>query len=250
MARYAIFSDIHGNREALDTFLEDSQQHRADRYLCCGDIVGYGADPAYCLEKVRALCRSEQKETPQITRGNHDDAVATLTLKEMNSHAREAALWSHRQLSETQLDFLENLPLSLEIEDKILLVHSSPAAPHRWHYILSLDEMQMAFRHFSLPVCCVGHTHVPFIAQVLEDDDPVMLHEEHIVLRPDARYLINVGSIGQPRDNDPRGCYLIYDTEENFVDRIRFDYDIAAAQKKIRQAGLPSILAERLSVGF
>ena len=250
MPRYAIFSDIHGNAEALDALVAHSEKEGVNAYLCCGDIVGYGADPAWCLETVQRLCPASLPGGPAIILGNHDEAVAAEEVSSFNPYAARAALWSREQLNDKQLELLIGLPLKYELAGEILLVHSAPYRPSTWPYVFDLADIQLAFDHFTQRICCVGHTHVPVFVEALSDWDPVILNTDWVHLDPGARYLVNVGSVGQPRDGDPRGCYVIYDTEENILQRFRFEYDIGRAQEKIRQAGLPPILAARLKIGF
>lgn len=250
MPRFAIFSDVHGNAEALEAFLARTQSQKVDAYLCCGDLVGYGADPQRCLEEVKALCGSPLLSEPAVVLGNHDEAVATGDVSRMNARAAEAVLWTRRQLSEAQLDYLGALPLTFTQGEDLLLVHGTPSSPGAWNYVLDLADIGLAADHFSQALCCIGHSHVPFFAELRAGGEPVVLRRERVSMRRDARYLVNVGSIGQPRDGDPRGCYVLYDSDENTLERFRFEYPVEQAQEKILRAGLPSILAQRLAVGF
>jgi len=255
MPRYAIFSDVHGNGDALEAFIDHSRGQKAEVYLCLGDVVGYGAEPCFCLEKVRELCASGAAPGSDsvILLGNHDEAAASGEVLEMNRHAASALLWTRNQLSEEELEELASMPLTFELGDDLLLVHSSPCRPGDWNYVFNLRDMEVAFEHFSQKLCCIGHTHVPFVAQSIDGQLPVLLHEEKVKMNTavaESAYLVNVGSVGQPRDRDPRGCYVIYDSDQGILERYRFEYDISSAQRKIRQAGLPDLLADRLALGF
>lgn len=250
MSRYAIFSDVHGNYEALEAFIEHSARQGVEYFLCCGDIVGYGADPAACLEKVLHLCQIPGRVEPAITLGNHDEAVVLREIHRLNPYASRVIHWTRKQLSSQQIAALGAFPLTWELDNEILLVHSSPNGPAEWDYIFDLVDVHLALEHFTHALCCVGHTHVPIFIECRSGKDPVVLHGDQYGMHPDSRYLVNVGSIGQPRDSDPRGCYLLYDSEHQTLQRHRFSYNVRKAQEKILRAGLPPILAQRLEIGF
>lgn len=239
--RYAIISDVHGNLEALQAAIKCLDSERVDEYICIGDIVGYGANPNECVEIVRDL-------TEKVVVGNHDHAAIGLTdIGYFNPYARRAAIWTGEILSSENRDYLVRLSYTLEL-DRELIVHASPDQPQDWGYILSLYDALIAFKHMELPICFIGHSH-----------QPIAFEEEKGLCRPiwddsfevgeDKRYIINVGSIGQPRDGDPRLSYCVYDTTENTVAIKRAMYDVDTAQEKIRRAGLPEILAFRLGLG-
>lgn len=250
MVRYAVFSDIHGNLEALEAFEANSRQQEVDYYLCGGDIVGYGADPVACLEKVKSLCAKSPNDKKAIVIGNHDAAAAQSGLTNMNRYAEEALEWTRKRLSTSARIELASLPLSWQLNEEIFLVHASPRQPEVWPYIMDTFDIRLAMEKVHQKICFVGHTHSPLIAEIPPGEKPHMIRSEGAELNPGSRYLINAGSAGQPRDSDPRGSYVIYDTERGTVERFRFEYDIPAAQEKIIRAGLPSILAQRLAAGF
>lgn len=239
--RYAILSDIHGNLEALDAVLADADP-RADAFLCLGDIVGYGADPVACIERVAERVQA-------VVAGNHEHGVAgLLDLGWFNARARAAAEWTRRCLDDDHRTWLATRPLVLEI-DGATLVHASPADPAEWDYLVSAEEGYEVFAAFATRVCFVGHSHRPGAWSVGSSGswhDPGMAE---IALEPGRRYLVNVGSVGQPRDRDPRAAYALWDVEDHRVTIKRVPYDLATAQRKILAAGLPSPLAERLSTG-
>jgi len=239
--RYAILSDIHGNLEALDAVLADAAS-RADAVLCLGDIVGYGADPAACIERVAA--RAEV-----VVAGNHEHGVTgLLDLAWFNNSARAAAMWTRRRLDEDQRAWLGTRPLVHVIEDATL-VHASPANPEEWEYLISADDGYEAFGAFATRVCFVGHSHRPGAWSIGSSGPAHEPSATDTVLERGRRYVINVGSVGQPRDHDARAAYAVWSTDEHHVTIRRVPYDVATAREKILAAGLPTFLADRLSIG-
>ena len=239
--RYAILSDIHGNLEALHAVLDDCAG-RVDAVLCLGDTVGYGADPLPCVELIAERAQA-------IVAGNHEHAVAgRLPLEWFNRHARVAAEWTRERLDEDHRAYLGSLPLLTEVGDATL-VHASPAQPEEWDYLVTAEDGFAAFPHFATRWCFVGHSHVPG-AWSLGSAGP-----EH---RPGGgllqsergrRYIVNVGSVGQPRDRDTRAAYAVWDVDERRITVRRVPYDVDAARAKIEEAGLPRFLADRLAAG-
>jgi predicted phosphodiesterase len=231
--RLAIISDIHSNLEALQQALEAISEKNMDEIVCLGDIIGYGANPNECIELVR-------EHATHVLLGNHDEAAVDLSKTEyFNPYARVAAEWTNQELSAEHSDFINELPYTLEL-DGHFFVHSSPFEPHEWHYVISDADAQFNFDHFTQPICFLGHSHVP---SVFCDD------EETIELAQGKRFIINVGSIGQPRDGDRRLSLGIVDTETWSYENLRLEYDVQKAADKIRQAGLPKALSERLFIG-
>lgn len=245
--RCAFISDIHGNHEALSAVLADIKQKGIKKIFCLGDTVGYGADPAQCLAEVSGL-------TDQVVAGNHDHgAVGLLDLSSFNLNARKAAEWTGKKLRSGDKDVLKKLPLYLKSNiqgNGILMVHSTPNKPEDWHYILSLDEAEYQFENFSEKICVIGHSHQPVFWECDARGKCSIAGREYVHLENDRRYIINVGSVGQPRDGDPRASYAICDGERMEVAIRRVEYDIKSAQEKIIRAGLPVRLAERLSPGI
>lgn len=232
--KIAFISDIHGNIEALTTALQSIEKRKVDRIACLGDIVGYGANPSDCLKLVR-------QHTDKIILGNHDAAaVGKESLYFFNDYARQAALWTRNTLDEEEKEFLEALPMEIS-EDGLHFVHGTPRSPQSWNYIFSHYDVTFEFAAIKGHTCFVGHSHVP--------GD---YHEKDAKLGNQGkdRRIINVGSVGQPRDRDPRLCFALYDTESKELELVREEYDIASAAKKIRKAGLPEFLAERLEHGW
>ena len=239
--RYALLSDIHGNLEALDAVLAH-EASRADDVLVLGDVVGYGADPLACIERVadRAVA---------VIAGNHEHGVAgLLTLDWFNDRARWAAEWTRQRLDGDHLAWLAARPLTAEVDDATL-VHASPVQPAEWDYLVSAEDGYEAFGAFATRLCFVGHSHRPgawSVGSSGRDHEP---GAREIALEHGRRYLVNVGSVGQPRDGDPRAAYALWDVDDRRVTIERVSYDVASAQRKILRAGLPRFLAERLAVG-
>ena len=239
--RYAILSDIHGNLEALRAVFHDCAG-RTDAVLCLGDTVGYGADPLACVELVAERARA-------TVGGNHEYAVAgRLGMTWFNRYARVAAEWTQQQLDEDHRAYLGALPLITELGDATL-VHASPAQPDEWDYLVTAEDGFAAFASFATRWCFVGHSHVPG-AWSLGSAGPEH-HPGAVRLQSERgrRYIVNVGSVGQPRDRDPRAAYAIWDVEAGWLEIRRIAYDVSTARHKIVEAGLPRFLADRLTAG-
>ena len=249
--RYAALSDIHSNLEALTAVLDALASKQIDRYLCLGDVVGYGADPAACLARLRAL-------EAVIVGGNHDLAcIGKLDLGWFNEAARAALLWTRDQLSFTDLDDLRRLPLTAT-EGPFTLVHGTLRHPERFEYLVDVAQALDTMVACRTLMCLLGHTHLPCFMEFDRHQRRLMriltAPEElaEVPYQDDAealRYLFNPGSVGQPRDGDPRASFAVIDTGQRRVSIHRVPYDIAAAQHKIRHVGLPEFLADRLGLG-
>lgn len=237
----AVISDIHGNLEALDAVLADARREEVDAIVCLGDVVGYGADPNACLERVRA-------EAKATVLGNHDAAACNPRLADnFNEVARAAIAWTRQTLTPDNLEVLQHLPYDF-VEADTRYVHASPDEPAGWHYILTEQEAWNAFEACAEPVCFVGHSHVPL--RVLMRRGRLVVAEADVVdIGPDERALLNVGSVGQPRDGDWRASYALWDPAARRMVARRVEYDLEKAARKIREAGLPEVLAKRLTVG-
>ena len=239
--KYAILSDIHGNLEALQAVLAEALLHGVGRYICLGDIVGYGANPDECLEKLRAL-------DPVVVLGNHDAAVCgRADLDIFMPLAYQAIIWTMDRLSPAGKEYLSTLPLVRKI-DGFTIVHSNLSSPADWRYIQSPGDSYSTFDHMAGQVCFFGHSHRPGIYQKIGRRVD-LVPESEIRLAPDSQYLVNAGSVGQPRDRDPRASFGVYDEEEGKIVIVRVDYPVKKAQRKILAAGLPARLAFRLSEG-
>jgi len=239
--RYAIISDIHSNLQALQEVLSLIDRLAVDRIICLGDIVGYGGDPALCIELVRQKCF-------QVILGNHDAAAVGLTsVAYFNPVAREAALWTGRVLTPREKSYLSGLPLKDDFGE-FEIVHSTPDDPALWRYLFTEEEAGPLFDCFSRQLLFYGHTHFPMVFESSLKE--VLFHEpEDFTLDSQIRYIVNVGSVGQPRDGDPRAAFALFDSGRNEVTFHRQPYDIAAAQRRILENGLPQILAARLAYG-
>jgi diadenosine tetraphosphatase ApaH/serine/threonine PP2A family protein phosphatase len=238
--RYAVLGDIHGNLEALRSVLTDAEAQGATEVLCVGDVVGYGASPAECLRLVRERARL-------VVAGNHDWAtVGKISVDYFNADARDSVEWTRSQLGADGFEYLDGLPLTAAL-DEVTLVHSTPFSAEYFDYIQTRYDVELAFDHLETQLCFVGHSHVPVMFLDTEPVDYFLMPE--LQLEPDRRAIVNVGSVGQPRDLDPRACYCIYDTEEQKVSVRRVDYDLHAASSRMAAAGLPSTNAARIVLG-
>ena len=240
--RLAIVSDIHANLEALQTALEIIKNQRIDQIICLGDVVGYGANPNECLTLI-------QREAAVTLLGNHDQAcIDASAMSSFNPFARVAAQWTFNQLREDNKDYLRNLPYTWESEG-LFFVHASPYEPEEWHYIITDADARDNFDHFSQKICFVGHSHVAEIFSApMRPSGPVEVLED-AALEKGRKYIINVGSVGQPRDGDWRSGFGIFDTKDWSYEQIRAEYDVQQASQKILAAGLPRMLAERILTG-
>jgi diadenosine tetraphosphatase ApaH/serine/threonine PP2A family protein phosphatase len=237
--RYGILGDIHANLPALEAVLADLEGQEVERVLCLGDVVGYGAEPAACIERVRGL-------EPAIVAGNHDWAVAErLSLDFFNSAARAAIEWTRRNLSARDVAWLGDLPLVHE-EEGILLVHSTVHDPHVFDYLQTPYDAYLSFQALEHDTAFVGHSHVPI---TFFDGTPVTYSVDERVSLRGRRTISNVGSVGQPRDEDPRAAYGILDSDAMTLDVRRVSYDVETTIGRIRDAGLPFVLGERLRFG-
>ena len=239
--RIAVISDIHGNLEALNTVLSASKELEVDRYICLGDIVGYGANPNECIDLVREWA-------DLVIAGNHDHAAVGLTdVTDFNPFARYAALWTARTLTSANRDYLIELPLLIE-EPEATFVHAEPEKPTEWRYIRSLYEASACLDWIRGKLCFIGHSHQPFMVSK-EDTTGVQVIPYVTEIDSKAKYLINVGSVGQPRDHDERASFALWDRKEGTLEIVRVAYEIEKTQRKIRDEGLPPFLADRLAHG-
>ncbi|MFA4945882.1 MAG: metallophosphoesterase family protein [Lentisphaeria bacterium] len=240
--KYAIVGDIHANLEALQVVLRRCQELAVERYLCIGDIVGYNANPAECVKIIRDL-------GPEvIVKGNHDEQAACHDeLNGFNPQAAHAIDWTRHQLSEGDRAWLGSLPLQRTLGTKMTLVHATLDMPEKWGYVFESLTAEASLHYQFTQVCFFGHTHVPLVFEKFGRLSSEKY--EDLKLLPGHKYMINVGSVGQPRDGDTRAAFATFDTDEMRVQLHRVEYDIAAAQEKILAADLPEKLAHRLSLG-
>ena len=245
--RYLVLTDIHANLEALDTCLADAEPRGFDETLVLGDLVGYGGDPNAVVERVQAL-------TPiAIVRGNHDKVACGLEQAEgFNAVAKSAAKWTLEVLTPAHREWLAALPEGpINVDDVVEICHGSPFDEDA--YIFDELDAVRALKVASRPLCLFGHTHYPVTFELSADSfDSVgsaSAPQMRVQMKPGCKYLINPGSVGQPRDGDPRAAYAIVDTAEHRVELYRIRYAIEDAQMKVVKAGLPEVLAQRLAVG-
>lgn len=264
--KYAILSDIHANLEALTVVLDRCKTEGVEKYICLGDIVGYNANPSECLELLKGL------DLIACVKGNHDE-YASSDDEEMvgfNPHAKEAVLWTKAHLSDEQQAWLSKLPMKKTVRgSNITIVHATLDSPDAWGYIFDVHHATDNFSYQFTQLCFCGHSHVPIafskkpltmggenpIQEIVEWRTPKNIAIEdlpdsiEIQMEKGWKYLINVGSVGQARNRDAVASFAIYDSDVSTVTRYRLEYDIAKAQEKIRDAGLPERLALRLERG-
>jgi predicted phosphodiesterase len=238
--KFAIIADIHGNLDAFQVVLDDAKKQQVSHYACLGDVVGYNANPKECLDIVRAM-------NMPCVKGNHDEYCSSEEhLEGFNPAAAEAVNWTRTQLSDDDRQWLRDLKYTRMVTN-FTIVHATLDGPQRWGYVFDKLAAAASFTYQNTSVCFFGHTHVP----VAFMKDSVVRGGTYSKFKtePGKKYFVNVGAVGQPRDNNPKAAYVIYDTVDGTIEIRRLDYDIAAAQKKILAAGLPERLAERLAYG-
>jgi len=242
--KYGILSDIHSNSEALDAVLNDIG--KIDKFICLGDIVGYGAEPNYCIKRIKKLnCK--------CIAGNHDlGAIKKINIDYFNNTAREAILWTSKELGKDEIKFLSNLNKILNIKGGIFAVHGSPRDPI-WEYIIDNNIAKMVFENYIFKIYFIGHSHLAGCFSLDKNSGRIkytnLNNGGNIEIDENKRYIINCGSVGQPRDGNPKASYGIYDINSQKVAINRVSYPIYLTQKKIINAELPEVLAERLSFG-
>jgi len=240
---YAIISDVHANLEALEVVLGDIDRRRPNALICLGDFVGYGPDPVGCVERLRPGLAG-------AVVGNHDRAAAgTLDITDFNPLAQAAILWTREQLTAPVRAYLRDLPSQIT-PGGFLAVHGSVRDPVE-EYIIDPHTARASFAAGSFRLCMAGHTHVPAIFTLDGDAVSVAPFEagEPLRLGPERRYIVNVGSVGQPRDGDPRAAYAWFDEDQQVITLIRLPYPVERTQRKMAEVGLPPMLAERLAHG-
>lgn len=243
--RYAIFSDVHGNIEALEAVLSRfAEVGGIDEYICLGDIVGYGADPDACCSRIRDLA--------SVTLlGNHDAAVAgRMDYSYYYDAAREALDWCVERLQARNLDWLKGLPYTHRV-GPVEFSHGSPHKPEEYDYIFALDQARelQAAKPDLADVTFIGHSHLTKVF-ALTEDNALDVVAPKFTLKPEMRYIITVGSVGQPRDYDPRACAGVYDTETRRFEYVRAEYDVESQRQKIINAGLAHNFGTRLLLGI
>ena len=238
--KYAIIADIHANLEALQAVLEDAKQQQVTHYACLGDVVGYNANPKECLDVIRGMGMP-------CVKGNHDEMCSEdADLKGFNPHAAEAVNWTRAQLTAEERNWLKELKY-FRLVASFSIVHATLDGPQRWGYVFDKLAAAASFTYQNTAVCFFGHTHVP--VAFIRDSMVRGGTYSKFKTEPGRKYFVNVGSVGQSRDGVPKATYVVYDLQEGSIELRRLDYDMATAQRKILEAGLPPRLAERLSQG-
>ncbi len=239
--KYAILGDIHSNLEALQAVLDHAKAQNCTHYVSLGDVVGYGPNPRECLEIVRSL-------NCPVVMGNHDEYCGSvLDLTGFNPMASDAIKWTRDQLSESDREWLRNLKYS-HIVESFTIVHATLDLPEKWAYVFDKLAGAASMNYQRTPVCFNGHTHVPvaFVRTAMGVQGGMY---NKIKIEVGRKYFINAGSIGQPRDRNPAAAYVTYDPANGLVELLRVEYDFRVTQQKIRAAGLPESLADRLEYG-
>lgn len=241
--RYAVISDIHGNLEAFNAILRTLSKEHIDAFCSLGDIVGYGAEPSAAIKLLRSL-------GPKVSiAGNHDWGVLGLAnIDYFSADAAVAVKWTSGVIDDADREYLKGLPLT-HVSGDVTMVHGSLEDPEMFNYILTMADVHNNFSVMKTGIVFVGHSHVPGIFRKREGSDVEILEAQNVAIEEGARYIVNAGSVGQPRSGDPRASCVIYDDADRTIRIMRTVYDIAAAQKKIIAAGLPASLASRLSEG-
>ena len=238
--RYGILSDIHGNLDALEAVLAGLARECVDSYICLGDIVGYGPEPAACLQRIK-------KTADYIVAGNHDHAVADkLSIESFNVLAREATLWTRNELTDEDIGCLADLPLVHHL-DGLDVVHGTLCSPELFDYVQTTYDASLSMSRMQAPVCFIGHSHVPIV--FVKEEIISYTLDRTVTVQDEQRAIVNVGSVGQPRDRDPRASCAVYDSDTKVVELRRYRYDIDSVVHKVKKAGLPAALGERLRLG-
>jgi len=240
--RYGFFSDVHSNLEALEAVAQDFRREKLDRVFFLGDAVGYGPDPNECVSVIDGL-------TEVKLMGNHDYAALGLIEATLfNEYAQQAMEWTRGVLTEQSLKILSGFVMEHRF-DQSHLVHSTPKEPQEWNYIFDLDDAEENFGFFRSQICIIGHSHFPAIIKKFDGRHCFLQEENQTDIAKDFRYIINIGSVGQPRDGSSKAGYMIYDAEKRVITLRRLDYDFKKTQEKMKEQGLPQFLIDRLAVG-
>ncbi|KPL01097.1 MAG: hypothetical protein AMJ91_01415 [candidate division Zixibacteria bacterium SM23_73_3] len=240
--RYGFFSDVHSNLEALKVVVADFQKEKLDKVFFLGDAVGYGPDPNECTSII-------DQTTDVKVMGNHDYAALGLIETNLfNEYAQKSMEWTKKVLTEKSVKVLSRFAMDHRF-DQSYLVHSTPKEPQEWSYIFDLDDAEENFNFFNKQICIIGHSHFPVIIKKYNGKH-CFLHQETLTeIAKGFKYIINIGSVGQPRDGSNQACYLIYDTKEKIATLKRLPYDFKKTQAKMKKRGLPQFLIDRLAVG-
>lgn len=240
--RYGIFSDVHSNLEALESVIAAYKQESIDEYLCGGDVVGYGANPKECIEELNLI------STTTIA-GNHDWASVDLFSTEyFNEFAKEAIYWTRKNITQKETSFLETLKLIYKADD-FILVHGTLDNPQDFNYMLDSYAAQDSFEILDTNICFIGHTHIAGTFILTKDKQVLYTREDLLKIKKENKYIVNVGSVGQPRDRNPDAAYCIYDSKAGEIQIKRISCDLKTTREKIIKAGLPMFLGDRILFG-
>lgn len=241
--RYAILSDIHANLAAFQAVVEHLKSQNIDELWNLGDVVGYGPYPNECIELLRSFPNTS-------IAGNHDwGSIGKISISEFNRDAAFACQWTGGVLKKGYDDYLRDLA-ETQVKSDFTMAHGSPCRPI-WEYIMNAGEAVENLPYFKTPACLVGHSHIPFFFRQMKGEPPLFRHLEdgEQITLGEGRFIINPGSVGQPRDGDPRGSYVVYDSDTKKLTLFRIPYDIPQTQQRMRQTGLSHFLINRLSYG-
>jgi predicted phosphodiesterase len=240
--RYGFFSDVHANLEALKVVIADFKKEKLDKILFLGDAVGYGPDPNECTSIINDISGVKLM-------GNHDYAALGLIETNLfNPYAQKSMEWTKSVLTEKSLKVLSGFSMDHRF-DRFYLVHSTPKEPQEWNYIFDLDDAEENFHFFNKPACLIGHSHHPAIIKKYKDKHCFLHEKPWVQIEDEFKYIVNIGSVGQPRDGSNQACYLIYDVEEKKATLKRLPYDYKKTQTKMKKRGLPQFLIDRLALG-
>jgi predicted phosphodiesterase len=240
--RIAIVSDVHANLEALTAVMHDIESSNIERVFFLGDAVGYGADPNKCIRLICNLCEIKLL-------GNHDYVAMGLdSADQFNLMAKESIMWTQKTLKRKTMERMSDFEMEATFLD-LYMTHASPDEPLAWNYLFTESDAERGFERFTQSVCLVGHSHIPGVFVMRPDKTVGVQAPESFTASPDHRYIVNVGSVGQPRDGNKDACYLIVETDELKFDFRRIPYDLSTAQNKMRKAQLPEFLISRLASG-
>lgn len=241
--KLAVLSDVHANLEALNAALAEIERQKAEKIFFLGDAVGYGANPNKCVKMINKFCDIKLL-------GNHDYVAMGLDdSNNFNPVAKESIMWTQDKIKQKTIELLSDFDMEANFLD-YYFVHATPDCPTDWNYILGTEDALESFENFTQQICFVGHSHLPCVFCMHPDGSVSMTNSiASFEAKPDCRYIINVGSVGQPRDGNSDACFVIFDTDKNQIDFSRTEYDLEKAQKKLRKAQLPEFLASRLANG-
>lgn len=240
--RVAIYSDVHSNIEAFQAVINDIDRQNVDQKLFLGDIVGYGPNPNECIELLK-------ENSDVVLGGNHDWAAVGLTDDSyFNEYARESMKWTINTLTDENKEYLKALPPDAVL-DNFQIAHSTPLEPEEWHYIMSVQDAQENYPVLEKDICFIGHSHQPVIIEFMDGINILPIKDMYKQIDKNRKYIINVGSVGQPRDSNPDACYLIYEMDTGNIQYRRVEYNVKRVQKRMTRFKLPKYLIERIAVG-